>query len=137
MKLFRLPKQYVNSDELEQASHLLNLDTPTLLKYQREFEQQVNSKSVRDCLAKAVEPFCEIFTESIVCGFIPDGEEWAVCFTSTSVASVNMSSCGTPYVLINLNLFLNISFNERLLVLAHENVHLKQIEKGRQGEIVN
>ncbi|PML82817.1 hypothetical protein BCT67_17935 [Vibrio breoganii] len=131
MKLFRLPCQMISSEEIENASKVFSLSIPTLMKYQRSFEQHVNSDVIRNYLSIVTEPFKDIYTNSNVCGFSPVGQEWEVCFPATSPISVNVSSCGNPYILINLNLFPNLPFNERILSLGHENVHLKQMEEGR------
>ncbi|WP_153914169.1 hypothetical protein [Shewanella sp. TC10] len=137
MKLFKLPQQNISTEELQTASEAYGLNQSVLLKYQRDFELHVNSERITNCLSAVIEPFKELIPNSSICGFAPLDEDWGRLFPATSPISVNTSTCGTTYILINLNLFPNMTINEQILSLAHENVHLQQVEDGRLKMGVN
>lgn len=131
MNIFVLPEHKPSEEELISASEFFNLSSDTLLEYQRDYEEHVNSEEVRLLLGSVLEPFSEILSQINVCGYAPANQKWESCFATTSVASISVTHSGEPYMMINLNLFTHLDLLEKITTLAHEKVHLRQILEGR------
>lgn len=135
MEIFHLPKQEITDEDLAISASFFDLKPEVLLEYQLAFEEHVNSPSIQNTLKAVLQPLEEaidILTGDIrICGYAPVGQPWEECFATTSILGVMTSTCGTSYLLINLNLFTHLSVIDKIVSIAHEKVHLKQIKDGR------